>query len=303
MQLEHMSEFIALAKHLNITKAAVELNVMPSTLSKHVMAMEKELGFRLLVRTRPLQLTPAGGRFLEHAQQIVGSYEAAVEDCRRAIRSAPPVRLQWFEGDDCEAFLATLDDLPFSLSMDRGDESFFQELEDGRVDVTVGLDVSISESLSREAEERGVEVRPIGSRRNLLVVPRANALSGKAALRREDLAGQEFAVANGTVFDTWAEFHRCFFGPELGIKTVLRPINGNYNNMRRLDLGQALFMMSEEIVSQYWSKRPDVVVYGELDGSPIMVPQCLMAMADNPNPNVALLLDRAVEFFEGRRDG
>ena len=76
MDITHCKEFLVLASRLNFTEAAAELNMTQPALSKHVSALEKEFGARLLDRNpRNLQLTEAGRIFVENAADIVDRYE------------------------------------------------------------------------------------------------------------------------------------------------------------------------------------------------------------------------------------
>lgn len=77
-----MREFIVFARFLNFSRAATYLNVSQPTLSSHVAGMERELGFQLVERTRPLRLTPAGKRFYREAEQFLSSLDTTVESCR-----------------------------------------------------------------------------------------------------------------------------------------------------------------------------------------------------------------------------
>lgn len=77
MEIEYIKNFITLAKHGNYLAAAEARYISQSSLSKHIMALEKELGEPLFSRTtRKVSLTPFGGAFLPYAQRIA---EAEVE--------------------------------------------------------------------------------------------------------------------------------------------------------------------------------------------------------------------------------
>ena len=77
MTTEYMREFAVLAKKLNYIAAADALGTTQASLSRHVMAMEKELGFKLLARnTRNVDLTADGLRFLLYAEKTVSILDA-----------------------------------------------------------------------------------------------------------------------------------------------------------------------------------------------------------------------------------
>src|ERR1700751_1219445 len=60
--LTALRAFEAAARHLSLTKAAVELHVTPGALSHQIRGLEELLGFKLFERrVRSLALTAAGG--------------------------------------------------------------------------------------------------------------------------------------------------------------------------------------------------------------------------------------------------
>lgn len=72
MEIQHIREFLTLAKCGNYLAAAEELFISQSTLSKHIMSLEKEFGFSLFNRTtRKVHLTQYGEMFLPYAQRII----------------------------------------------------------------------------------------------------------------------------------------------------------------------------------------------------------------------------------------
>ena len=76
---DYIREFQTLAEHLNFTSAARELGLSKSGLSRHMAALEHELGFPLLTRS-PVKLTAAGARYLEHVGAILGAHDQLVRE-------------------------------------------------------------------------------------------------------------------------------------------------------------------------------------------------------------------------------
>ena len=71
MELSYLREFAALAQACRFQETADQLFMSQSSLSKHIKAIEKELGSELLIRsTRSVELSEFGRAFLPYAQKI-----------------------------------------------------------------------------------------------------------------------------------------------------------------------------------------------------------------------------------------
>lgn len=86
--LEHFREFQTLAAHLNFTTAARELDVTQSCLSRHIAALEREVGFALLERN-PVRLTPAGLKFLTGVGKALETVDEVSAECRAIAQMGP----------------------------------------------------------------------------------------------------------------------------------------------------------------------------------------------------------------------
>jgi DNA-binding transcriptional LysR family regulator len=83
MELRHLRYFVAVAKELNLTRAAETLFIAQPSLSRAMKQLEEELGVELLLRKpRGLALTPGGEYFLEQARQILDKVETTVKVTR-----------------------------------------------------------------------------------------------------------------------------------------------------------------------------------------------------------------------------
>lgn len=81
--------FECVARHLRFARAADELRVTPTAVSKAVAQLEEQIGVRLLNRTtRSVALTEAGARLLETAAPALASLRQGLEDAR-STTSAP----------------------------------------------------------------------------------------------------------------------------------------------------------------------------------------------------------------------
>ncbi|MFY0524048.1 LysR family transcriptional regulator [Archangium gephyra] len=83
MSLTHIQSFIAVAEERNVGRAARRLHLTQPPLSRHILALEDELGTRLFERTPSgMHLLPAGEAFLQHARRILAEVDAAVHTVR-----------------------------------------------------------------------------------------------------------------------------------------------------------------------------------------------------------------------------
>lgn len=81
MEIRQIQYFLMLANIGNFTDAAEELYISQSSLSKQIIALEKELGISLLDRTRrKIRLTRAGETFRRHAELVNADYLAMLAE-------------------------------------------------------------------------------------------------------------------------------------------------------------------------------------------------------------------------------
>ncbi len=85
MDLRQLSSFIAVAEEGQLSKAAVRLCLSQPPLSRHIQALEEELGVRLFDRTAAgMELTQAGMTLLGDARNIESLIHQATKRVRRA---------------------------------------------------------------------------------------------------------------------------------------------------------------------------------------------------------------------------
>lgn len=95
MELTEIEDFLALARTGSFRRAAELRNITQPAFSRRVMAIEDRMGAPLFDRSvSPVDLTPAGARFLIHAEQISRGLAKAVEDTRSASSALNnPIRI------------------------------------------------------------------------------------------------------------------------------------------------------------------------------------------------------------------
>ena len=83
MELRHLRYFVAVAEAEHFGRAAEQLHVSQSPLSRQIAQLEEEIGAELFVPSgRGVKLSPAGRSFLEGARATLARATLAVEDAR-----------------------------------------------------------------------------------------------------------------------------------------------------------------------------------------------------------------------------
>lgn len=85
METAYLEEYACIVRLRSLTSAARELHVVQSTLSKHVAALERDLGVELLMRERGGVSPTAAGEILYRESVPVLK---ALEEMRRAVRES-----------------------------------------------------------------------------------------------------------------------------------------------------------------------------------------------------------------------
>jgi LysR family transcriptional activator of glutamate synthase operon len=81
MELRQLYYFVKVANREHVTRAAEELHVAQSAVSRQIHLLEEELGVKLFIpKGRNLQLTHAGKLFLKRAEAIIADLERAIAE-------------------------------------------------------------------------------------------------------------------------------------------------------------------------------------------------------------------------------
>lgn len=196
MQTQYYKEFLVLAQTLNYWAAADKLFISQSVLSKHIKAMERELGSPLFRRSsRKVALTELGEKLLPLAEKICRLQAEAAAAAAQYSHSGP-VRLR----------IATLPDIArygFSRAVIQFRRQFsYAELEVEEMDTQPALDALLAGrcalAICRQGETvppaQQLQLYPLFSERLMAVLPPDKAQAGQTEVVLSSLAGCDLAL-------------------------------------------------------------------------------------------------------------
>lgn len=203
MHIEYLEEFVELAQCLNFTEAARRCNITQPALSKHLAALERELGATLVNRNRHgAELSQAGHALLQDAVPLCEQYRAACARVR-SLAAMPTLkiggllqnpRVLWIVSS---ALAAHDGDQGISCTYDQTmSRPFLELLEDGTVD----LAFMYQDETQQVAAGKGFSRLALFSDPFVAVVPAENPLASRDSLTMEDLADQTFIRLSGPYF-------------------------------------------------------------------------------------------------------
>ncbi|MEW9699657.1 LysR family transcriptional regulator [Paenibacillus sp. SI8] len=86
MELRQVNYFIAVAEELHFGRAASRVGIAQPALSQQIIQLERELGGKLLIRTkRSVKLTEAGQLFLDEVKVLAAQSDHAIQTVKRAL--------------------------------------------------------------------------------------------------------------------------------------------------------------------------------------------------------------------------
>jgi DNA-binding transcriptional LysR family regulator len=198
MDITQVQYVLAVAATGSFSAAADELYISQSSLSKQIMALEKELGVALFDRSkRQIALTPAGAVFLEHARTIDAAQRALLADLAR-FKAAPmlrivaiPVIAQYGITDHVARFRSAHPDIDLVLD-EREASAILPALASQQYDLAF--------LRNNYLDPAAYVTHPVAHDRMVVVVARTHRLAGRASLALAELANENHIMFDrGTV--------------------------------------------------------------------------------------------------------
>ncbi|MCX5580882.1 LysR family transcriptional regulator [Kaistia terrae] len=188
MNLRSIRYFVAVAEGLSYSRAAEQLNISQSAISRQIQILEDELGIKLFDRFgRGVQLTATGEELLAESKAIVNKVSALHEHARElagGIRGVlrigtTPQTLESFVAKVLNQYRQKYPNIAVTLIED-GSANLISKIEAGDVDLAFV-------ALPRNSHFAKRELFPFGA---LAVLPPGHALATRRTIEIDELANQ-----------------------------------------------------------------------------------------------------------------
>ncbi len=204
IDLRHLRYFLAVSEELHFGRAAERLHIAQPPLSQAIRKLEAELGVQLLHRTsRVVMQTEAGVVFAEEARKVLGSFERALTEARRAGGAEAVLRIGCIPYLPIAQLLDLLDALHEEMPSWRTQVTHLPTLEQVRRLRGGELDVGLFYGVE---EHEGLEPEPLfGGEPMVAYLPPAHRLAEQEVVRPDDIADEVVVMfmrsVNPALFD------------------------------------------------------------------------------------------------------
>ncbi|MDR0226559.1 MAG: LysR family transcriptional regulator [Burkholderiaceae bacterium] len=217
-ELTDLRVFLAVAQEGNVSRGAARCHLAPSSASLRIKGLENTLGTALFTRhARGVVPTAAGERMLEHVQRCLAGLAQMQADLAPYAQGltghlsvlANSNVLHSFLPQDLAAFLARHPDARIHLQERLGTD-IIAAVAEGRADVGI---------VAVDSDHPQLRFHPYREDRFVVLLPRAHALAGRAALRFADcLAHPLISLQTGTALHTYLASQAALLGARLDVR-------------------------------------------------------------------------------------
>lgn len=294
MTTERLEEFAVLANLLNYSKAAETLFISQSVLSRHIQAMEKELGTTLFVRdTHGVHLTNEGKYFFKWAEPILKKTEQTITALNsEAARYEGSVRILCEEQTLNTHILTFL--RAFRSDYPGVDQRLTPLLGPAKKEAVYGTDIFISSSDFTDTLRKGAAGAYLTSQEPLLAIPPYHHLGDMQEIRLDDLNGETLIVPQ--VDELYDPYARNAMVAGRKCRGALRKITAEniYAALLMVELGMGVMLIPHHLKHRIYPHTRTVSVSDPDCVFPIYV---YRSSAEN-NPAAELFFDRITEEFK-----
>lgn len=284
--------FITTAKNMSFSKAANEIFLSQSAVSRHVITLEKELGTQLFVRAgKYIYLTDAGKAFYEFFLRTKNEFvelkrcHTPEEGARQTLSYAVLPVWNITELLEENAQKAMQNHPGWELTMKFcGVTKIISDLRSGAVDVILHTESALNDM-------RGVTCRPLGTVRCILLFSDRHPLAANPSLTPNDFENEEFLYVadEGMPLERVSSVHDRF-EERYGFRPRLVGVEDTEALAMMLESGHGVVLLN------YWSrpKQQKNMRYISLD---IGERVALACMKNSKSPIVGPFMEESVKFL------
>lgn len=297
MTSEQLKHFLSTCKYMSFTIAADHLFLHPTSISRSVAALEKEIGVSLFERKhRGLKLTEAGEFFAKEAEYILNAMENAAHQARNfntQTGSKLTIRLvQYMYSSTNELFKAFLKKYPHAnidldLYMAADGLDVCRQLDDGTIDIYFGYSDNIPSFSASNYNIRKVRTDQVG-----VIVGKGHRLCGQKSVSLSDLQGETVYSSDyhdyGIARTVSAAMENMGYMPANFSQTI----NEN-EQLLLVSAGKGIsFMVTSSSISEAWDC--DVIPFSDFEYKKNFY---MIWLNNNPNPTLRSFLECSREVM------
>ncbi len=296
MELRQLRYFVAVAEHLSYSKAAKELHVSISPLSRQIRQLEDEFGVRLLLRDRRrVTLSDAGRMFLSEAKSLLDHTENVSEQLRLAKAGEIGV-------------------VRVGVGLHLGDTVGSVVMEHARQHPTVevqcrGIFSTMQNAALREGQIDAGFMRPrvdpvlasetLYEERLVALMGKANPLAKRKSLRIKDLADETLFLPDRNVGSGLQDLTLALYA-KAGIAPKISPLtadSGSHGEVHKVLLAanKGIFIVGDEITTR--ADNGNVAAAVPIDDPDAKIEVCIAWRKNERSATVLAFVDTARKVF------
>lgn len=267
MEITTIRYFLSVAKHLNFSQAAEENNISQSSFSKAIMRLERDLGVKLIDRSRhPIALTPAGKCFYDRMLVIEPQFQEAMDELTNFTK-----------GETIRLFIC-----PKSYQYKMALEEFLQKETGIRIQVDETSDITaVSDAIRSGKYDFVISPKPFDLPEDVratvlyddalyLLVSASSPLATNPEVSLKDLNGQDFYEAKYTKLLVLELAHRFGFTPNCVYPTDDKTARRE-EAIHRISLKMGVGIYSSRDLRPYRNANMRCIPIREMTSFPVML--------------------------------
>lgn len=306
MHLELIREFQTFAITQNLSKAARELHITQSCLSKHMAELEAETGLRLINHNqKKVSLAPAGKYFAQETSSMLAVWDDCLRCCKEIQKNATEEGFSiaiFLEGNAANNILFLLGKeyrkvhlgLEVSFSKLVG-MSPIEALHKGVFDVTIDSRCGMAEEGFASGDYEGMVSVPLRSDSLVVWIRKDNRLARKEKITLDDLERVPIMTSVTNSFDYMREMTKDVFARN-GMTPFFKPVHFDIDSPASYFLSdfdnKCVMITSAGMTDNQCLSMRDDIVYRVIDDSRLVATAYMLALENNK---------RAMDFFNFAR--